>query len=217
MRIASTPLLSVLLSFFFVFLGWPTYVKATALTYRLGSNENACFYIWNDKPGKKAGFYFAVQQGGSFDVDFDITAPNSKTVLQGEQEKQGDYVFTANQMGEYSFCFFNQKSSWAEKLIDFEIVLEYEQRPEYKENSNEQPAKVTAIEESLMRISGSVTNIYRTQKYFRTRENRNAATVNSTESRIFWFALLESAAIVTMACLQVFVIKNFFTVKRGGV
>jgi hypothetical protein len=73
------------------------------------------------------------------------------------------------------------------------------------------------MEESLFRISGSITNIARTQKYFRTRENRNSATVFSTESRIFWFASLESLAIISMACLQVFVIKSFFSTKRGGV
>ncbi|KAI7906569.1 emp24/gp25L/p24 family/GOLD-domain-containing protein [Cokeromyces recurvatus] len=204
----------ILLISFFV-----SQVKATALTYKLGSNEKSCFHLWNDKPGKKVGFYFAVQQGGSFDVDFDILAPNGDSVLKGEEEKQGDYVFTANYFGEYSFCFSNEKSTWAEKLIDFEILLENEQRPEFTITNNGQvePVKITEMEESLMRISGSVTNILRTQKYFRTRENRNAATVASTEDRIFWFALLESLAIVTMACLQVYIIKSFFNVKRGGV
>jgi hypothetical protein len=35
---------------------------ATALTYNLAANEKACFYIWADKPGKKLGFYFAVNE-----------------------------------------------------------------------------------------------------------------------------------------------------------
>lgn len=34
--------------------------NATALTYNVQANEEACFYIWADKPGKKLGFYFAV-------------------------------------------------------------------------------------------------------------------------------------------------------------
>ncbi|KAI9472432.1 MAG: emp24/gp25L/p24 family/GOLD-domain-containing protein [Benjaminiella poitrasii] len=206
---------SLVLLFFFCFLA--SQVRATALTYRLGSNEKSCFYLSNDKPGKKIGFYFAVQQGGAFDVDFNIIAPNGESILDGSEEKQGDFVFTANQFGEYSFCFSNEKSTWAEKLIDFELVLENEERPEFINSQTGEPVAITEMEESLMRISGSVTNIIRTQKYFRTRENRNAATVESTEGRIFWFALLESLAIITMACLQVYIIKNFFNVKRGGV
>lgn len=35
-------------------------VNATALTYKVEANENACFFVWNDQPGKKIGFYFAV-------------------------------------------------------------------------------------------------------------------------------------------------------------
>lgn len=37
-----------------------TRVDATALTYKVEANEVACFFIGNDKPGKKVGFYFAV-------------------------------------------------------------------------------------------------------------------------------------------------------------
>lgn len=136
--------------------------------------------------------------------------------MEGEEEKEGDYIFTASQFGEYSFCFSNDKSTWTDKLLDFELLLESEQRPQFSNNDENEP-KVAKMEESLSRINGYLTAIQRSQKYFRSRENRNSATVNSTESRIVWFAVLESIGIFTMAALQVFVIKNFFNVKRGGV
>lgn len=160
-----------------------------------------------------------VQSGGSFDIDFTVQDPREKIILDGQRERQGDYVFTANHVGEYAFCFSNDMSTFAEKLVDFEITVEHEVRPSYqREGSSSQPPEtLSAMEESLFRLSGSLTNIARTQKYFRTRENRNASTVQSTESRIFWFALLESAAIIVMAVLQVFVVRNFFNVKKGGV
>ncbi|KAI7907833.1 emp24/gp25L/p24 family/GOLD-domain-containing protein [Cokeromyces recurvatus] len=196
----------------------PNSTNATALTYELSANEDACFYVWADKPGKKVGFYFAVQQGGAFDIDYEVKDPQDDSILKGERERQGDFVFTANQVGEYSFCFSNDMSTFAEKLVDFEISVEHEVRPEFivkKDGGNDQ--QLTEMEETLFRLSGTLTNIARTQKYFRTRENRNSATVASTENRIFWFAFLESLAIVSMACLQVFVIKSFFNVKKGGV
>lgn len=110
-------------------------------------------------------------------------------------------------------------STFAEKLVDFEITLEHEVRPNYAKASegSQPPETLSNMEESLYRLSGSLTNIARTQKYFRTRENRNSSTVHSTEERIFWFACLESAAIIAMAALQVFVVRNFFNVKKGGV
>jgi hypothetical protein len=50
--------LTILFGLFFSLL--PSVVKGTALTYNVAANEQACFYVWNDKPGKKIGFYFAV-------------------------------------------------------------------------------------------------------------------------------------------------------------
>ncbi|KAL7323164.1 hypothetical protein PS15p_211103 [Mucor circinelloides] len=219
-KLQSATVITAVLSLILALSYLPCTVKATALTYKVGSKEKACFYVWNDQPGKKIGFYFAVQQGGAFDIDFDIIDPKGESILKGQEEKQGDYVFSAGLVGEYSFCFSNAMSTWADKLLDFEISIENEQAPrQYQANSGEKdkPAKVTEIEESLSRIASSVTKIVRKQKYLRTRENRNFATVISTESRIFWFASLESCAIVVMACLQIYAVKSFFSLKRGGV
>ena len=52
--------LSLVLTALFGLFSLPSEVNATALTYSLLANEKSCFYIWNDKPGKKVGFYFAV-------------------------------------------------------------------------------------------------------------------------------------------------------------
>lgn len=49
--------LLILLSFLLCLKG----TNATALTYNVQANEEACFYVWADKPGKKLGFYFAVK------------------------------------------------------------------------------------------------------------------------------------------------------------
>lgn len=52
-----------------------------------------------------------------------MTGPGGKTILDGEKERQGDFVFTATQKGEYEFCFSNGMSTFAEKFVDFEIAV----------------------------------------------------------------------------------------------
>lgn len=64
-----------------------------------------------------------VQSGGSFDVDYVVTGPSKKIILEGAKERQGDFVFTATETGEYEFCFNNEMSTFAEKLVDFEIAV----------------------------------------------------------------------------------------------
>ena len=125
--------------------------SATALTYKLAANEKSCFFTNVEQKNTKVAFYFAVsfsslansweqkisglrklanlhaqvQSGGSFDIDYEVTGPNNKVILDGAKEKQGDFVFTAGETGEYRFCFNNEMSTFAEKFVDFEIAVGY--------------------------------------------------------------------------------------------
>jgi len=66
-----------------------------------------------------------VQSGGAFDIDYEVKDPHQKIILDGQKERQGDFVFTAQQSGEYSFCFSNDMSTFAEKVVDFEITVSF--------------------------------------------------------------------------------------------
>lgn len=154
-----------------------------------------------------------MQAGGSFDVDYEVTGPGGKVMLEGEKERQGDFVFTAQDIGEYKFCFNNEMSTFADKTVDFEIAVENEARVDLPAKQGSDPLLTSALEESLFKLSGQLSTITRNQKYFRTRENRNFSTVRSTESRIFNFSLIQCGLIVCMGALQVFIVRFFFQVS----
>jgi protein ERP2 len=109
-------------------------------------------------------FYFAVQSGGSFDIDFDVRDPHNKILLSGEKERQGDYVLTANSLGEYGFCFENDMSTLTDKLVDFDIMVESEPRREAPVKAGQISEHTSALEESIFRLSGMLMNIKRLQK-----------------------------------------------------
>ncbi|KAI0067534.1 hypothetical protein BV25DRAFT_1905311 [Artomyces pyxidatus] len=189
-------------------------VRASALTTALAPNERLCFYADVDKAGEKIGFYFAVQSGGSFDVDFEVKDPTEKVLLDGLRERQGDYVLTANTPGEYAFCFENDMSTLTEKLIDFDIMVESEPRREPPAKPGQINEHTSELEESVFRLSGMLANIKRTQKYFHTRENRGFSIVKSTQNRLFWYAVFETLGVIGMAIVQVYILQTFFT-KTG--
>jgi len=188
-----------------------TYVAASALTASVHPNQRLCFFADVDKAGEKLGFYFAVQSGGTFDIDFSVIDPNGIILLDGERERQGDYVFTANKVGEYSFCFENDMSTLTAKLVDFDIMVESEPRREAPAKAPQLADKTTALEESIYRIRSLLNNIAKNQRYFHTRENRGISVVESTKSRLFWYATIECFAIVGMAVVQVYILQTFFT------
>ncbi|EMD35821.1 hypothetical protein CERSUDRAFT_53151 [Gelatoporia subvermispora B] len=188
--------------------------NASALTTSIGANERLCFYADVDKAGEKIGFYFAVQAGGSFDIDFEVKDPNERVILDGARERQGDYVFTANTVGEYAFCFENDMSTLTEKLIDFDIMVESEPRREPPAKPGQISEHTTALEESIFRLNGMLLSIKRNQKYFHTRENRGFDIVKAIQNRLFWYAVMECLGVIGMAVLQVYILQTFFT-KTG--
>ncbi|RMZ79746.1 hypothetical protein DV738_g3124, partial [Chaetothyriales sp. CBS 135597] len=194
-------------------------VSATALTYKLSANEKACFFTDATRQNSKVAFYFAVQSGGSFDVDYVVTGPGEKVVLSGEKERQGDFVFTAQSVGPYSFCFSNTMSTFADKYVDFEIIVEGDEHASsalLPQKGGASPEQHNALEDSVFKVSGQLSTISRMQKYFRTRENRNFSTVRSTELRIWRFSMIELAMMCGMAGLQVLIVRFFFQGARKG-
>jgi hypothetical protein len=147
-------------------------------------------------------------------VDYLVKDPSGSVLASGERERQGDFVFTANTVGEHSFCFSNGASSREPKLIDIDVMVEDDKNSvkatlpgeSRKQSSNDAHGP---LEDSLYRLSADLSSISRQQKYFRTRENRNFDTVQSTESRIFYFSIVEVLLIVAMAALQVIFRQTF--------
>lgn len=78
------------------------------------------------------------------------------------------------------------------------------------------PEQTSVLEDSIFKISSQLSTISRNQKYFRTRENRNFSTVNSTEKRIVNFSMIQIGLIVCMGALQVFIVRFFFQGARKG-
>jgi hypothetical protein len=94
--------------------------------------------------------------------------------------------------------------------------VENEKKAQLPSKQGASPEQASAVEESIMKISGQLSTISRNQKYFRTRENRNFSTVRSTERRIFNFSVIESLMMASMAGLQVFIVRFFFQGARKG-
>ncbi|KAJ3073734.1 hypothetical protein HDU98_000797 [Podochytrium sp. JEL0797] len=170
-----------------------------------------------------------VQAGGDFDLDYEVTAPDGLVVMTGTKEQTGDYVFSAPQIGEYKYCFFNQIASFAEKKFDFEILAQHEiPSRNYQKDKDlkfSAPSSGSAdgaaekldlkpIEQSIQNMHTHYGSMIRDLRYFRTRENRNFDTVRSTEGRIFWFNIVQNGIILLTAVIQVVVIRTLFS-KSG--
>lgn len=120
-------------------------------------------------------------------------------------------------------------SSFSEKLVDFDIMVETEPRNVAPAKPTSLTEQTTSLEESIYKLSGSLSSIQRTQKCkpsqpfetrqslmqvfadFRTRDHRNKSTVASTKWRITLFSICEAVLMIAMSTFQVFVVRHFFS------
>ncbi|ODV93249.1 hypothetical protein PACTADRAFT_5034 [Pachysolen tannophilus NRRL Y-2460] len=188
-------------------------MKGSALTFVLGAQEKTCYYIFADKPNSNVGYYFAVQSGGSFDIDYTIKAPDGSIIVNEAKQRQGDWVFIAEKVGEYEFCFANGMSTFAEKVVDFEIKLDDDFKAELPK-APDQPIAVEGMQHSVDRIEAKLNDLIKSLQYYKTRNNRNQSTVKSTERRIFQFSLFDVLLMAGMAGLQIAVVQLFFKDSR---
>lgn len=136
--------------------------------------------------------------------------------MSEEKQRQGDYLFNADQVGEYEFCFDNEMSTFAEKVIDFEIKTEDEENA-IKAVLPAAPTENGAVlnmQTSVEKIKRQLSLLENSLNYYKTRNNRNQSTVKSTETRIFWFSLFDLVLMLAMAGFQVAVVKFFFQGSR---
>ena len=171
-------------------------VQSAALTAKVEAHQDACFHAWVDQPFEKVGFYFAVQRGGDFDIGYRVISPNDKVIVEATSSSSEDLVFTANEYGEYTFCFVNSHVSAGEKIVrmrcvvncstdkqvDFDITVETEPRIDLPISKQELLSQQsTPVEESLSKLDSDVMAIERTLRFFRMRENHGFDTVITTK------------------------------------
>lgn len=214
-----------------ILLGISSLVIGSPVTFELSKGQRECFYTLTPDIGCTISYYFAVQEGDAndFQVNYEIFGPADKytPLLKRSKERQGEWSFPAEHMGEYAFCFDGGQEH--NKIVDLEInykcAREENERSERRKARKEQrklrEASSNKLQESL---ENSVDNIERqlyllerNMQYYKTRNNRNHYTVRSTNRRVVLFSIYGILLLVGMSCAQVFVLQCFFKASRKHV
>lgn len=186
--------------------------SAFPLTVKVPANDIECFYGEVQSIGSKVGFSFAVQAGGQFDIDLTIKGPDGQVIYSQPKESQGEFGFAASQVGEYQFCFSNDMSTFSDKVVEFDLNIDSDVRAQLPATVGQ--GDTDALESSVETMERRTSELHRSMTYYRTRNKRNESTVKSTESRIFYFSILEVILMVGMGILQVTIVQLFFAGSR---
>ncbi|XP_072019798.1 transmembrane emp24 domain-containing protein 3-like [Amphiura filiformis] len=186
-------------------------VGAEELTFELPDNAKQCFYEEVDK-GVKVSLEYQVVTGGQYDVDAYLEAPGQR-VLYKERKKQYDtYTWTTDMKGVYKFCFSNEFSTFAHKLVYFDFMVGDEDP--LLRDLGEHATVLTQLETSTVTIHEALKAVIDYQTHHRLREAKTRMRAEHLNDKVQWWSIGEFVIIFCISMGQVIVLRSFFTDKR---
>lgn len=190
-------------------------------TFSLPARHMECFYE-HFVIGSKIEVQYQVLKGGELDINFLVMNPEGMYIVI-DRKTDGWWPLEIEEAGEYGICLDNSFSKLSSKLVFLSIItqdlVKLEERKlesDVSENTTDQSA--AEVMEKLNILDQKLSRIVSTQHYFQGREARHRLTLESNNSRVFWWSLLECVVMVAAGLVQVVVIRSLFrTQRRDGI
>ncbi|KAF8204904.1 COPII-coated vesicle protein [Pholiota molesta] len=148
---------------------------------------------------------YQVGEGGHLDIDFWLSDPTGAVLGKQIRQSTGQIAITAEKDGRHEYCFSNQMSAIADKMVSFNVhgVI-------YVSGDD----IVAPIEREIRQLSAGLTSVKDEQEYIVVRERAHRNTAESTNSRVKWWSVLQTIVLFSVVAWQVYYLKSFFEVKR---
>ncbi|KAF8665683.1 hypothetical protein AX16_000136 [Volvariella volvacea WC 439] len=192
----------LLLAFFSLLYVVPALVGAHLIEVSAGKKE--CFFE-DLNTNDKMTVTYQVGGGGHLDIDFWLTDPENKVLNKQVRQSTGSVSITAQKNGRHEYCFSNQMSAIADKMVSFNVHgVIYVGEDE----------TVAPIEREIRLLAAGLASVKDEQEYIVVRERTHRNTAESTNSRVKWWSIVQAIVLFAVVAWQVYYLKSFFEVKR---
>eukprot|EP00096_Caligus_rogercresseyi_P001942 TRINITY_DN1346_c0_g1_i1.p1 TRINITY_DN1346_c0_g1~~TRINITY_DN1346_c0_g1_i1.p1 ORF type:complete len:218 (-),score=80.11 TRINITY_DN1346_c0_g1_i1:237-890(-) len=202
---------STLLSFFILLLSLRESL-GVEFTFELQDNAKQCFFEVIEQD-KEVTLEYQVVTGGQYDVDILISDPRRTVIYQNQKKQYESFTFKASMMGEYSFCFSNEFSTFSHKLVYFDLQVG-EEAP--LPGIGEHLTAMTQMETSSQEVHKNLNAINDFQTHHRLRETQGRKRAEELNERVMIWSSFVSIAILTVGFFQVVILKSFFSNKKDS-
>lgn len=186
--------------------------SGTALTFELPDKTRFCI---NERfeSAKEYVMDYKVIRGGKNDVDVFVRSPNGRVLLKKTQAKDGSFEFESSR-GDFAFCFSNEFSSWAHKVVFFDL------HPRdidslAGEAGVVKPFVKTSSENSCDEIHEKMSSVVKHQRDYRLKESISRHLAEALRTHVTWWGFTQTVAILITGLGQSLILKRFFTEKTS--
>ncbi|KAF9008750.1 emp24/gp25L/p24 family/GOLD-domain-containing protein [Cyathus striatus] len=130
---------------------------------------------------------YQVGGGGHLDIDFWLADPEGHVLSKQIRESTGSASVTAQKDGRHEYCFSNQMSAIADKMVSFNVhgVI-------YVSGDAD---VVAPVEREIRSLANGLASVKDEQEYMVVRERTHRNTAESTNSRVKWWSVLQALVV----------------------
>merc|ERR1712071_692013 len=167
----------------------------SGLYFHIGETERKCFIEEIPDETMVIGNYkvqlYDPRTGGfmpsspGIGMHVEVKDPDDKIVLSRVYSSEGRFTFTSHTPGEHVICLYSNSTKW-----------------------------FSGTQFRVRQLLAQVDQINKEQNYQRVREERFRQTSESTNQRVLWWSLTQTAILLVMGAWQMRHLKKFFEAKK---
>ncbi|XP_052745948.1 transmembrane emp24 domain-containing protein 5 [Bicyclus anynana] len=157
---------------------------------------------------------------GELDISFQMTDPEGRSIVADYKKPDNAHRHTAAIEGDYRLCFDNTFSTFSEKTVFFDLMVDSEE-PEVKDYDEDKEMELGSSAESYMMrvkdISDSVSKLKehvsaarRLQELLSAHEARDRNLAEDMCDRVLKWSLGQIIFMTVIGVTQVYFLKNLF-------
>ncbi|XP_051275452.1 transmembrane emp24 domain-containing protein 11 [Dicentrarchus labrax] len=198
-------------------------VLAAAMYFDLGEQEEKCIIEEIPEDMLVTGYFLlepwdlkTFTHSPHFGVTVTVRDPNHEVLMTKRYGKFGKFTFTAHASGQHYLCFQTNSTRFAvfagERL---KLHLDV-QMGEHSINPNTEKTKdnMETLENSLSHLIDQMMYIARQQEYQREKEEVFRQISEETNSKVLWWAVVQTSILLSVGFWQMKRLKDFFIAKK---
>ncbi|KAI4457653.1 transmembrane emp24 domain-containing protein [Holotrichia oblita] len=197
---------------------------ANGLYFHIAETERKCFI--EEIPGEtsvivnykvelydpRSGGFMPSSPGIGMHVE--VRDPDDQIILSRVYSSEGRISFTSHTPGEHVICMYSNSTAWfsgSQLRVHLDIQV-----GEHAINYGDvvQKEKLSELQLRIRQLLDQVDQITKEQNYQRFREERFRQTSESTNSRVLWWSITQTAVLLIMGAWQMKHLKSFFEAKK---
>ncbi|KAL7394645.1 hypothetical protein ABVT39_001130 [Epinephelus coioides] len=196
---------------------------AAAMYFDLGEQEEKCIIEEIPEDMLVNGYFLlepwdlkALSHSPHLGITVTVRDPNHEVLMSKRYGKFAKFTFTAHTSGQHFLCFQTNStrfSVFAGQKLKLHLDV---QMGEHTIDPNKDKAKenLETLENSLSHLIDQMMYITRQQEYQREKEEVFRQISEDTNSKVLWWAVVQTSVLLSVGFWQIKRLKDFFIAKK---